>query len=353
MRYEGDRNWLWIEWLSDNLPMPLFFFAYLLFIILISIYMFFDTKTIYIDLHKDQQQLVQALFTSFLIPFELISIKFLLDGSRDKFYHLDVVFQKSQSYFHKLLREKILEQKLNYMLLFLLVGLPLFSLGYSGLSYYVPNGPYIYPAIDIYNNLLLAISIYLLCVVLWYFFNIYWTFHMASEFLNGKLLNYNIIILRRKIIFIRNFFLSILLIFIITISSFYLSSMKTNQVDFYNYFLLFLFLLGIISTVIALKDAQNIVERAIDQKMDWIDETIECSRIKIELIPENESEKSKRELEKLQKTIEFQQKEWDVISQQKVGFGFREGIKEAGAFIVVTIIPILSFLISNEIWKPK
>jgi hypothetical protein len=347
-----DRNWLWVEDVMDRSPLPWFFFAYMLFIALFSIYMFFDTQTITINLYINHKQLSQAFFTSFLIPFELISVKILLDGSRGKFYRLDSIFQRPQSSFYKLLKEKIIEQKLSYFLLFLLIGLPLFLLGWSGLSYYKDNSDnYIYLLIDIYNNLLLIISIYLFCVILWIFINIYWSFHIACELLDGNLSKYNIVILQRKILSARNFFLTMLLIFIITISSLYMSTMNTDYIIFNNYFLLALFLLGMVSTAIALSDAHNIGERAIDQKMERIDGTIESARREMESITENELAESKKKVEKLQKIIDLQQKDWDRITQEKIGLGLRENIKEAGTFIVSTVIPILTFLISKEFFK--
>jgi hypothetical protein len=369
---------LWIERALIKSPFVTFLFAYLLFIAIFSIYMYFDTKTTFLDLTKFKH-LLPALFSSFIIPFELIAIEILSNGSRTEFRKLDTFFRRSQSNFYSLLREKIIDQKFNYFLLFLLIGLPLILLGwsfdffdaknftwYDGKNYlWYDNNTWSgslfallgfeheldYLAIDILNNLLLIISILLFCIILWIFIIIYWSFHLSCEKMTSDLSKYNIIIMQRKVIFVRNFFLLMLLTFTITISSLYLSAMNTDYTIFNNYFLLVLFILGMVSTTIALRDAYSIVERAADQKMEHIDGAIENARAKMESFERIESDEGKRELEKLQKSIDIHQTEWDRVIQQRVGFSLKENIKEVLVFVLGTIIPIITFLISNKILK--
>jgi hypothetical protein len=356
-------NWIWIERMIRKFPLPSFLFGYILFISLFVIYLYLDSKTDRLTLYSGNTLLwsaYQVLFTTILIPFELIAIEFLLNDSRNEFKKLDLLFSGSQTKFYKLLSEKITDQRLNYILLLILIGFPLIILGWSGLTFFKldHNNIRIHLAIDILNNLLLIISIYLFCVILWIFINIYWAFHSSCRSLSEDLSKYNILIIQRRIVSIRNFFITILLIFIVAISALYISSMNTKYIVFNNYFLIALFLIAMISAAIGIKDAHGIIEKVIDQKLYFLDINVKAARMELESITkdetniaESESAKRKIKTEKLEKMIELYEKDWDRITKEDVGLTLKDSIKEASAFVIGTIIPIMTFLISNKIMK--
>jgi hypothetical protein len=358
MNSRKDDDLLWIGRLIKKSPLPPLLLSYLLFILIFGIYLYLDSRTERLTLYSGNILLwsgYQVLFTSILIPFELIAIVFLLNASRDEFKKMDLLFSGSRSEFYGLFNKKIIGQELNYFFLLLLIGIPLIFLGWSGLRFYNLDGSSIHLAIDIFNNLLLIISVYLFCIIFWTFINIYWVFHLSSSGLDENLTKYNTLILRRKIMSVRNFFTINLLIFIITISALYISSMKTEYIVFNNYFLVGLFLFAMISTVIGIRDAHGIIEKVIDHKLYFLNNNIESARMKLDSIADDDSsigvsESKDRNIEadKLGKMIETYEKDWDRTIKENTGLDLKDSVKEAGTFLVSIIIPMLTFLIGNK-----
>jgi hypothetical protein len=363
----NDQDRLWIERILSWLPISYLSLSYILFIILFAIYILFDEKLSGLDL-SDRDQLLGAFFSSLIIPFEIATIKIMMDGAREQFRYLDQIFNKSQPKFNELLGCKILEKKFNYILFLIFVGFPLFLCKYDGFPFYEINGDNkFYLGLDIYANSLLIISIYLFCILSWKCLNIQLLFGMGSRALEGNLQSYNLLILRRKIVPVRNYFLFVLILFITCVSILNVSILAATtdedyaiedrgqpslQTDLSIISLGIILFFAVALTLKSLKDAQSIIDNGINQKMDLIDKTIEDYSIKIKNMFEDDSDKGKNEEEKirrenLQKILELQQKEWDKITQEKTGLNFMEGLKEAGAFVVSIIIPILSFLISK------
>ncbi len=353
---------LWIERVLSWLPISYPYFIYISFLILFSVYIYFDEKISWLDL-SDRYQLLGAFFSSLIIPFEILTIKIMLDGARERFSYLDAIFRKSQSKFKESFGSKILEKKANYLLFLFFVGLPLFFCKFEGFPFYEINKENInYLGLDLYSNLLLIISIYLLCILSWHFLNIYFLFNIESSNLEGRLQPYNLVILRRKIIPVRNYFLMILILFITCISIFNVSLLTatadedvinedSDQASLQTYLSIIslgiLLFFAVALTLKSLKDAQNIVDNAINQKMDLIDKTIEAYSSEMKAILENNCEERKSQSENLQKMLELKQKDWEKITQEKTGLNLKESLKEGGAFIVSIIIPIISFMITK------
>lgn len=357
-----NQDYIWIERVLSRLPISYLSFTYILFIILFSIYIYFDKNISWLDL-SDRYQLLGAFFSSLIIPFEIFTIKIMLDGAREEFSHLDAIFRKSQSKFKESLGSKIPEKKNNYLLFLFFVGLPLFFCKFDGFPFYEINKENIYYlGLDIYSNLSLIFSIYLLCILSWQAINIYFLFNIESKNLEGSLHPYNPAILRRNIIPVRNYFLMVLILFITCISIFNVSLLtattdedatneNNDQASLQTYLSIIslgtLFVFAVALTLKGLRDAQNIIDNAINQKMDQIDKTIEAYSRKIETILENNCEEKKNQSDNLQKMLELKQKDWEKINQEKTGMNLKESLKEVGAFIVSIIIPIISFMISK------
>jgi hypothetical protein len=357
-----NQDLLCIERVLSWLPISYLSFAYILFIILFSIYIFFDKNVSWLDL-SDRYQLLGAFFSSLLIPFEIVTIKMILDGARERFSYLDAIFSKSQTKFKESLGLKILEKKTNYLLFLFFVGLPLFFCKFEGFPFHEINKENIYfLGLDIYSSFLLIISIYLLCMLSWNIINIYLLFNIGSKNLEGRLQTYNLTILRRRIIPVRNYFLMVLILFITSISIFNVSLLtatadedatteNASQTSLQTYLSIIslgtLLFFGVVLTLRGLRDAQNIIDNAIGQKMDQIDKTIEACSSKMETLLDNNNEEGNSQSENLQKIMELQQKEWEKITQEKTGLNLKESFKEAGAIVVSIIIPIISFMISK------
>lgn len=216
----NDWNWIWIERFIPSVPISYFSLSYILFIIILSIYVFFDMKVSWLDL-SDRYQFLATFFTSLLIPFEIMAIKMMLDGGRERFGVLCSYFKDSQGQLNESIRNFVFDKKNNYFVFLLIIGLPLFWCRFDGFPYYQINSDDInYLGLDIYINFLLIISISLLCLLSWIFINIHLSFAMISKKVRRDAQDYNIAILNRKIIPVRNYFLIILLIFMISFSIF-------------------------------------------------------------------------------------------------------------------------------------
>lgn len=194
-----DWRWIWIEKFIPTIPISYFLLSYILFIIILSIYMFFDENVDWMDL-SDCYQFLAAFFTSLLIPFEIFAIKLMLDGARGRFGLLCSYLSDSQARLRDPTSPQVFGKKNNYLTILLFIGLPLFLCKFDGFPYYSNNKDNInFLGLDIYEILLLFISICLLCLLCWIFINIHLTFGIMSKKLVIDAQEYNIAILRRKI----------------------------------------------------------------------------------------------------------------------------------------------------------
>lgn len=353
----NDWNWIWIERFIPSVPISYFSLSYILFIIISSIYVFFDMKVSWLDL-SDLYQFLATFFTSLLIPFEIMAIKLMLDGVRERFGVLCSYFKNSQGQLNEPIKKLVFDKKINYFIVLLIIGFPLFLCRFDGFPYYHINSDDInYLGLDLYRIFLLTISICLLCLLFWIFINIHISFAMISKKVRRDAQDYNIAILNRKIIPVRNYFLIILLIFMIGFSIFNASiivepidedKMYKIQASLSLILMSFLFLIGIALTLNSLRNAQSIVDNAVDYKMDQIDRRIRNTSVEINALLEGKSKKDNKESDNLQKILELQQKEWDKISQERTGMNLKESLKEACAFVASILIPIISFLITAK-----
>jgi hypothetical protein len=341
-------DWIWVERVLSRFPINYFVLSYFLFLILFSLFLFFGANSgAWLDLSNPGVLLV-VLVSSFIIPFELAGIKLQMDGSKDLFLYLDTLFGNSKSRFYESLRKGMLESGRNYMLLMLSVGLPLVALSWHGLNFYMKQrGNPFNLGLDIYYNFVLLLTIYLLCIILWIKINTYWAFHNSSKELEGHLLDYNVFILRKKLISVRSYFLIALIFYILCISLINISLFGFgHEITFNAVFLIMLFLFGAALTLGNLNDTQRIIAAVIEQQLDSINVSLEDNSTKMRSILAEGSENYKDEIDRLQKIIDLQRMEWDRISQEKAGLNTLEALKEAGAFIITIIIPIISFIIS-------
>lgn len=341
-------GWIWVVRVISRFPVNYFVLSYFLFLILFLIFLFFSTKTSWLDLSNPDVLLV-VLVSSIIIPFELAGVKLQMDGSKNLFRDLDRLFSNSNSGFYESLRQRFKESGRNYLLLMLSVGLPLVALSWSGLNFYMKEGDNPFNlGLDIYYNLVLLLIIYFLCIIIWIKINTYWAFHTASKNLERHLLTYNVLILRRKLVAVRSYFLLVLLyyIFCVSLINIALFGLIGLEITFNAVFLIMLFIFGVALTFGNLNDTQRIIDAAIEQKLSNIDYRLEENLTKMRIMLVEGSENYKEEIDRLQKIIDLQRMEWDKISQEKTGLDIIQALKEAGAFVISMIMPIISFIIS-------
>lgn len=300
-----------------------------------------------LDLSLYPDQLYKVLISCSFIPVGLVGIRLLLNESRDIFCYLDDIFAKSQSAFSVVFRNGIGDIK-SFILLAISIGLPIAFLTWNGLEYY-DIGPQ-FLAVDIYNYLILWLTIFLLCIILWIQINASLAFHRSAESLKGQLQNYNILILLRKLELVRGYFLRSLIYFTIFIALINLSILGLKvEVTYSAVFLILLLIFGVSLTLRGLNDTQRIVDVAAEENLEAINNSLEENSNKLLSMLMAVSEVNKDEVERLQKIIELKKKEWDNITQIKVGLNLTATLKEVGTFMISIIIPIISFLISPEL----
>jgi hypothetical protein len=352
----GEGSQIWIEEIFLKLPISHFAVSYLVFLFILSIYVYMDMETNSINLQSNSNQLVGALVTSLLIPFEVSGINLLIMGASKRFLYLDEIFHKSQTMFHESLKKKMSHQGANYFFILLFVGLPLallslMSWSENGFSDVIRINIFDYKIPDILNlvnYILLFIPISLFCAILLMVINIYCSFHISVKNLKGSLSAYNTSILRRKLLPIRTYFLMTQLFMMICVTMINISIFGTKfKPELSAIFLLMLFIFTIVLTLVGLNDAQDILDMAIDQKMDCTNAILEESSRKMSSLVEKGLKKGDKDVDMLQEIIELQQKDLEKIFQEKTGFNVKDSLKGAAAFIASTVIPIASFVILN------
>jgi hypothetical protein len=357
----GEGNRIWVDEIFLKLPISHFAVSYLVFLFILFIYIYIDMNTNSINLQSNSNQLIGALVTSFLIPFEFSGINLLIKGASKRFLYLDDTFRKSQSKFYESLTRKMAHQSVNYLFLLLFVGLPLallslMSWGENGFSDIIKNNisEYTIPIVlDLINCVLLFVSISFFCAIVLIIINIYCSFHTSVRDLKDSLSAYNTSILKRKLLSIRTYFLMTQLFMMICVAMINISIFGTKfRPELSAIFLLILFLFTIALTLLGLTDAQDILDIAIDKKMDRMNAILEESSRKMSSLVENGLKKGDKDVDTLQEIIEFQQKDLEKIFQERIGFNIKDSFKGAAAFIASTVIPIASFIVL-DLLKPN
>lgn len=353
-----DYGWIWIEGLLNRFPLPYFAVALFLFFFLNSIFYFFSTKIETLDL----SEMPLILITCLVIPFELAGLRLQLDGSRETFHYLDKVFSKSQSKFFLQLKEEILGSGKSRLVFILSIGLPLIYLSWNGFVFYdtqmdlIRSGDAVYNTetvffnilFDIYYNLILIITIYLFCLVLWIQVNTYVAFHNESKNIAGRLLPYNILTLRRNLSPVKNYFMIFLIYFIICASLINITLFGTKlELTFNAAFLFLLFLLGASLAAGGLIDSQRIIKEAASQKLDNINDSLEENSNKLVSMLMGNSKEHQEEIDRLKTAIEIQRNNWEKVAQERIGLNIKDALNEVGTFTITIIIPILSFIITQ------
>jgi hypothetical protein len=270
----------------------------------------------------------------------------LLERSREDFNYLDASFANSQNRFLGVLKGTMLDQFKTYVFFILCIGILLAILSWNGLPYndFNPENRF-YLGFDIYNYLIQIITIYLLCMILWIQINIVLAFHRASKDLVEYPTSYNIFILRRNVEQIRRDFFVFLLYFIICISIINISFFGFNLIAPFNAaFLIMLFILGAIPIIQGINYTQTVMNKILKKMLDSSSNSLEKNKNRMMSLLAENSENGMDESNKLQKTLDIQQKDLELLAQLKMGFDLRE----AGTFVVSIIIPIISFIISMK-----
>jgi hypothetical protein len=180
-------------------------------------------------------------------------------------------------------------------------------------------------------------------------FNISSVFKKASMDLSGNLAIFNSIILQRLLNPLRNYFFALLLILITCISLFNISIAGFALINYQSAMLLLLITsIGVYLTYRGLSGIQRIIELAINEKLEIINGSIEQNMIKLKLMLETKNEEKNNEIDKIQKIIAIEEKEWEKITNVKNNNTIKESLREAGIFIITIMIPIISFLISSS-----
>jgi hypothetical protein len=126
-----------------------------------------------------------SIILSFLIGFLLFGIQFFLNKMRQTFEELGNLFENKD--LSAGLQNQILRNFTNsklYYLIILFVILPFLIIQISDFwseLFYSSDPSYWAFILDLYNNLLNYISLYLLAIILWIIFNISWSFDMINS----------------------------------------------------------------------------------------------------------------------------------------------------------------------------
>lgn len=191
------KGWNLPKRIFNIIPAPYYITSIILTVILILIYGFLGSRVINFDWGYNKYN---AIILCTVIGFLLFGIQFFLNKMRDTFEELGNLFENGNlSYkFRNEIQRNFVNSKLYYLILlfvvlsFIIIKIKLFSIAEWDIFYYGEHPSFWAFVLDIYENLLLFISIYLLATILWIIVNIFWSIDIITSALYKNNLKINI-----------------------------------------------------------------------------------------------------------------------------------------------------------------
>jgi hypothetical protein len=171
-------RWNLVENILGKIPLPYYTTCFFISAIFVSIYEIFGQKVVHFNWGYNR---FDSIILSILIGLLLFGIQFFLNKMRDTLDEISDLFEdKNLSRQLRLqIQDNFSNSKMNYFLIVLMIS-PFVIMQIRGfllkgirIFFYGQEPTYWAIALDVYNNLLSYISIFLLAAILWIIINIY------------------------------------------------------------------------------------------------------------------------------------------------------------------------------------
>ena len=275
-------SWVWIERLFKKIPVPYPIVSLIVGGIIFSIYWLFSIKVAFFPWEKFHILEVAAL--SILIALQLAGIQYILNDMKKTFRELklypeigtsfDDLYVKlkhrfSISYWYYLLVASVIVPFIIIKVLYILKG---------GVTFYIVDPTIWGFLLDIYNNVISYLMLFLLAIILWIISNIAWIFNEMKKNPYRRFIKIDIFSLDRigGLKQLRNFILKIITFYFVCITLAIISYISPFSIlSFESFFLIILLLVGIGFFILGLGTIRKLLKGRIEDEINKINKIYE------------------------------------------------------------------------------
>jgi len=348
-------NEIWIESFFNKIKKPYPFISLFIAVIIYIIYWFLSTKIYYFPWDFVDRLVVSTL--SILIAFQFAGIQYVLTKIKKDFNGLFLLPNNIDSVDNVYVEfEKRFYGSYWYYVIVALVIVPfiLFSIIniINGGNTYYTLEPTIWSFLmDIYNNVVGYLMLYLLAIILWIIINIAWIFIEIETGRFRKLMEVNVFAVDKIGGFkpLRNFILKYLIFYFICLTLAIISYISPDRFFSYeSFFLIMLLILGFYFFLLGLSTIQKIVKGKMKDEIDRINEEYqkEYQRF-MEIISKGDNEAMEKDLNRISMTLETLNNERErrlQLYDNTKGYDLMTAIEFMGSFIPPIIALIQKFI---------
>lgn len=344
-------SWIWIERLFKKIAVPYPIVSLIAGGIIFSIYRLFSTKVSFFPWEKFHILEVAAL--SILIALQLAGIQYILNDMKKTFRELklypeigvsfDDLYVKlkhrfSSSYWYYLLVAAVIVPFIIIKMLDILGG---------GVTFYIVEPTVWSFLLDIYNNVIGYLMLFLLAIILWIIFNIAWIFNEMDNDPYKHLIKIDIFSadgiggLKQ----LRNFILKILTFYFVCITLAIISYISPFSILSYeSFFLIILLLVGVGFFIMGLGTIRKLLKGRIEDEINKINKIYERYYQRfMDIVSEGNYKDKEEELNLVPTIIENLHIERERILKF---YGNARGYDRITIieFVISFIIPLVTFL---------
>jgi len=344
-------SWIWIEKLFKKISVPYPIVSIIAGSVTYLIYLFFSTKVVFLPWEKFHNLEVAAL--SILIAFQLAGIQYILNYMKETFRELklypkigvssDDLFVKlkhrfSSSYWYYLLVAAVIVPFIIIEVLDILGG---------GVTFYIVEPTVWSFLLDIYNNVIGYLMLFLLAIILWIIFNIAWMINEIGNDPYRGLIKIDILSVDQigGLKPLRNLILKTLTFYFVCITLAIMSYISPfNILSYESYFLIILLIVGVGFFIMGVGTIRKLLKGRIEDEINKINERYQRHHQRLmDIDLEGNYKDIGEELNLVSTILETLYNERERILQfyrNAIGFDLITIIKFVSSFI----LPLVTFL---------
>ena len=282
-----------------------------------------------------------SVAVSILIAYQIAGIYYLMLFTKRNFRVLELFYISPEFSFCKILEDNF-KQSYLYYLTTLYIVLPIFIINGINTPYFNDQNDTISLLLDIYNNALIMISLYLLSIILWIIINMALSLRAAGKKLEQSSVSNNVFNAGLKQKSLKRFILRVIIYYFICISFAITTYYTPTGLSSETVFFIILLLIGAAIFFASLDAIQAMIRSQIEKELEPINVKIMEQMQRLKAIASQEDYLSRdEEIKLISSMLEIMQKERAELLAISI-----YDIRSIGAFITATVLPIMAL-----IWK--
>jgi hypothetical protein len=263
-----DQNNIWLERWLGKIPLPVPVTSLFIGTVIFLVYFLFSRYVIFFEWNFYHQY--ASAVVSILIAYQLAGIFYLMGAIRENFRKLDHFYASSEFGFCKILEDKFKSHCLYYLLILYFIT-PFLAINGLTTPYLDTEMNNFGLLLDIYNNLLIYLSLFLLSTIHWIILNMAWSLREAGKMFEISSINGNVFSSELKLKSLKSFIVKIICYYFICISLAMATYLTPSGLSFYETILFFILLLiGATSFFGSLDAIQGLISKQIERELEPI-----------------------------------------------------------------------------------